>query len=318
MSDIKKKTTEQRADNRSNATAGYIMVLCAGILWGSIGFFVRKLSELGAGTGLIAFMRIFCAWLILIPLLLVMSLKTGRNYFSISKKGLLQCVIMGVVTQAFFNLSYSGCINTVGVAMGSVLLYTAPIFVSVLSKLLFKEEINARKGISLVINIIGCFIMVTGGDLSVLKVSGIGILLGIGAGFFYAMVTILGKFTSNEVDPFTLVFYNFLFGWISLAIFTNPIPEMMALSSPGFWLLGFGYGLIPTVGSYLFYMNGISHDVELSKVPIIASVEPIIATIIGLLVFSENIGLINAAGLVIVLVSIVLMNTGGKAEKAAG
>lgn len=294
------------------------MVLCAGILWGSIGFFVRKLSELGAGTGLIAFMRIFCAWLILIPLLLVMSLKTGRNYFSISKKGLLQCVLMGVVTQAFFNLSYSGCINTVGVAMGSVLLYTAPIFVSVLSKLLFKEEINARKGISLVINIIGCFIMVTGGDLSVLKVSGIGILLGIGAGFFYAMVTILGKFTSNEVDPFTLVFYNFLFGWISLAIFTNPIPEMMALSSPGFWLLGFGYGLIPTVGSYLFYMNGISRDVELSKVPIIASVEPIIATIIGLLVFSENIGLINAAGLVIVLVSIVLMNTGGKAEKAAG
>lgn len=294
------------------------MVLCAGILWGSIGFFVRKLSELGAGTGLIAFMRIFCAWLILIPLLLAMSLKTGRNYFSISKKGLLQCVIMGVVTQAFFNLSYSGCINTVGVAMGSVLLYTAPIFVSVLSKLLFKEEINARKGISLVINIIGCFIMVTGGDLSVLKVSGIGILLGIGAGFFYAMVTILGKFTSNEVDPFTLVFYNFLFGWISLAIFSNPIPEMMALSSPGFWLLGFGYGLIPTVGSYLFYMNGISHDVELSKVPIIASVEPIIATIIGLLVFSENIGLINAVGLVIVLVSIVLMNTGGKAEKTAG
>ena len=293
------------------------MVLCAGILWGSIGFFVRKLNGLGVDTELTAFMRIFCAWIILIPLLMGMSLKSGRNYFKISKKGLLQCLIMGIVTQAFFNLSYSGCINSVGVAMGSVLLYTAPIFVSILSRLLFKEEINARKGISLVINLLGCFIMVTGGDLSVLKVSGIGILLGIGAGFFYAMVTILGKFTSDEVDPFTMVFYNFLFGWISLALISNPIPKIAAVSDLHFWLLAFGYGLIPTVGSYLFYMNGISHDVELSRVPIIASVEPIIATIIGLLVFGENITLVNALGLVIVLFSIVLMNSGRK-EKADG
>ena len=301
----------------SNATTGYILVLCAGILWGSIGFFVRKLNGLGVDTELTAFMRIFCAWIILIPLLMGMSLKSGRNYFKISKKGLLQCFIMGLVTQAFFNLSYSGCINSVGVAMGSVLLYTAPIFVSILSRLLFKEEINARKGISLVINLLGCFIMVTGGDLSVLKVSGIGILLGIGAGFFYAMVTILGKFTSDEVDPFTMVFYNFLFGWISLALISNPIPKIAAVSDLHFWLLAFGYGLIPTVGSYLFYMNGISHDVELSRVPIIASVEPIIATIIGLLVFGENITLVNALGLVIVLFSIVLMNSGRK-EKADG
>lgn len=301
----------------SNGTTGYLLVLCAGILWGSIGFFVRKLNGLGVDTELTAFMRIFCAWIILIPLLLGMSLKSGRNYFKISKKGLLQCFIMGLVTQAFFNLSYSGCINSVGVAMGSVLLYTAPIFVSILSRLLFKEEINARKGISLVINLLGCFIMVTGGDLSVLKVSGIGILLGIGAGFFYAMVTILGKFTSDEVDPFTMVFYNFLFGWISLALISNPIPKIAAVSDLHFWLLAFGYGLIPTVGSYLFYMNGISHDVELSRVPIIASVEPIIATIIGLLVFGENITLVNALGLVIVLFSIVLMNSGRK-EKTDG
>lgn len=296
----------------SNATTGYLLVLCAGVLWGSIGFFVRKMAEIGVSTSLTAFMRIFCAWLILIPLLLGMSLKTGRNYFKVSKKGLLQCMIMGIVTQAFFNLSYSGCINTVGVAMGSVLLYTAPIFVSILSRLLFKEQINARKGISLVINILGCFIMVTGGDLSMLRVSGIGILLGIGAGFFYAMVTILGKFTSNEVDPFTMVFYNFLFGWISLAIFTDPLPELMASSSPYFWLLGFGYGLIPTVGSYLFYMNGISHDVELSRVPVIASVEPIIATLIGVMVFNENIGPINIIGLVLVLFSVAFMNMKGK------
>ena len=300
---------------RSKTTTGYFYVLMAGVLWGSIGFFVRKLNEIGADTALTSFMRIFCAWIILIFILSAMSLRSGKIFFRISKKGLIQCLIMGVVTQAMFNASYSGCINTVGVAMGSVLLYTAPVFVCIMSKLFFKENINARKGISLVINLLGCFIMVTGGDLGVLKVSGIGVLLGIGAGFFYAMVTILGKFASDEVNPFTMVFYNFLFGWISLAIFTNPLPKMAAISGPYFWLLAFGYGLIPTVGSYLFYMNGISHDLELSRVPIIASVEPVIATLIGLLVFHENIGIINALGLIIVLFSIVLMNAGGNKEK---
>ena len=82
-------------------------------------------------------------------------------------------------------------------------------------------------------------------------------------------------------------------------------------------LLALGYGLIPTVGSYLFYMNGISRDVELSRVPIIASVEPVIATLIGLIVFHEDIGLVNAAGLVIVLFSIVLMNTGKRPGDSA-
>ena len=306
---------EKNTPKNGQQNIGYLFVLIAGVLWGSIGFFVRKLNEIGVGTELTAFMRIFCAWLILIPLLGVMSLRSGKNYFRISLKGLLQCVLMGVVTQALFNLSYSGCINTVGVAMGSVLLYTAPVFVCVFSRIFFKENINAQKGISLVINLIGCFIMVTGGDLGVIRVSGIGLLLGVGAGFFYSMVTILGKITTDSTNPFTLVFYNFLFGWITLALIHYPVPEIMEASSPAFWLLAFGYGLIPTVGSYLFYMGGISRGLELSRVPIIASVEPVIATVIGLLVFHENIGIVNAIGLVIVLFSIVLMNAKLPAKK---
>ena len=308
-------------NNKGQQNIGYLYILVAGTLWGSIGFFVRKLSEIGINSELTSFMRIFCAWLILIPLLLGMSLKSGNNYFRISKKGLLQCALMGLVTQAMFNLSYSGCINTVGVAMGSVLLYTAPVFVCVFSRIFFKENINSRKAVSLAINLIGCFIMVTGGDLSTLKVSSTGILLGIGAGFFYSMVTILGKVTSDSTNPFTLVFYNFLFGWISLAVYVNPLPKIMAASDASgmtFWLLSFGYGLIPTVGSYLFYMGGISKGLELSRVPIIASVEPVIATVIGLLVFHESIGSVNALGLVIVLVSIVLMNSGRKSENPPG
>ncbi len=287
---------------------GYLCVLAAGILWGSIGFFVRKLAEIGAEGMLASFMRIFTAWLILIPVLFFLGRRTGTNYFKISKKGLLQCLLLGVCTQAFFNAAYSYSINTVGVGAASVLLYTEPVFVCLFSRMLFKEEIGPRKGISLVINLLGCFLMVTGGDLSVLQGPVMGILLGIASGFLYSLVTIIGKVTMEDTHPFTLVFYNFLFGWIALAVMHNPLPEIAAVSCPAFWMLGFGYGLIPTVGSYLFYMSGISRDIELTRAPVIASVEPIIAAIIGLLVFHESIGLVNTIGLFAVFFSIVLMN----------
>ena len=282
----------------------------AGVLWGSIGLFVRLLNGFGADSSLTAFIRIFMGSLIMIPVLIISSRRTGRNMFRLTKAGLIQCIILGFFTQALFNACYSRSINSVGVATGSVLLYTAPIFVCIMSALVFREKITLRKAVALVINLLGCFIMATGGDISTLKVSASGIFFGVAAGFLYALVTIVGKFASGTTHPFTTTFYSFFFGWIALAVFSHPWGSITAVSSGSFWLLALGFGLIPTVGSYLFYMTGLTHDIELSRAPIIASVEPVVATLIGVFVFSENIGIVNIVGLVMVLFSVVFMNLG--------
>ena len=300
--------------NKKNPTTGYLCVLMAGILWGTIGLFVRFLNELGADSSVTAFIRIFVGSLIMFVVLIVMSLVKGENMFRLTKAGLIQCIILGFFTQAMFNACYSRSINSVGVATGSVLLYTAPIFVCIMSALIFKEKITMRKAIALIINLLGCFIMATGGDLSNLKVSALGIFFGVAAGFLYALVTIVGKFASGTTHPFTTTFYSFFFGWLALGVFTRPWTAIAEVSSGSFWLLALGFGLIPTVGSYLFYMSGLNHDIELSRAPIIASVEPVVATLIGVFIFSENIGLINIIGLVLVLFSVVFMNVGLKKD----
>ena len=296
----------------SNSTTGYICILMAGIMWGTIGFFVRLLNEQGADSSVTAFVRIFAGSIIMFFVLIIMSLMRKENMFRLTKAGLLQCVILGFFTQALFNACYSRSINSVGVATGSVLLYTAPIFVCIMSALIFKEKITPRKGIALAINLLGCFIMATGGDMSTLKVSAMGIFFGVAAGFLYALVTIVGKFASGTTHPFTTTFYSFFFGWITLGVFTRPWGAIAEVSGGSFWLLAFAFGLIPTVGSYLFYMSGLNHDIELSRAPIIASVEPVVATLIGVMIFSENIGLINIIGLLMVLFSVVFMNLGPK------
>jgi len=289
----------------SSENIGYIMIFAAGSLWGTIGFFVKMLSGAGASSSLIAFIRLFVGSCILIP---VMFFHGGSEMFRIDKKGLIHCVVLGVLSQALFNYCYNTSIEGVGVAMGSILLYMAPAFVCIMSRFIFKENIGIQKILALILNVLGCFLMVTGGNISNLKISAAGIAFGVVAAFLYSLVTIIGKITSGNIHPFTVVLYSFLFGWITLGIFTVPWRSSAAVSGFEFWIYAFGYGLIPTVGSYLLYMGGLSKNIEISRAPVIASVETVVATLIGVFVFKERLALINVLGIACLLISIAVMN----------
>ena len=289
----------------SNQTIGYAMIFMAGVLWGTIGLFVKMLSSVGANSSLIAFMRLFMGFWILLPIMIYMD---GLKLFKIDKAGLIQCIILGILSQALFNHFYNMCIVNVGVATASILLYTSPLFVCVMSTIFFKELIGKQKGFALALNLIGCFLMVTGGKLANLKISFLGVIFGLAAAFLYSLVTIIGKITSGKIHPFTVVFYSFLFGWLTLGVMVRPWELMGVNLDFKFWLYSFGFGLIPTVGSYLFYMGGLNKNLELSKVPVIASVETVVATLIGVLIFKEKLGIINILGMIFLLVSIAIMN----------
>mgnify|MGYP002108000094 CR=1 FL=1 len=71
-----------------------------------------------------------------------------------------------------------------------------------------------------------------------------------------------------------------------------------------FW--GFFYALITTAIGYIFYYEGLKHITESSKV--IASVEVIVASLIGVVWYREHLGFISFLGIVAVLLSIILMN----------
>ena len=68
------------------------------------------------------------------------------------------------------------------------------------------------------------------------------------------------------------------------------------------------YALIPTALAYVFYFKALSKIKQISKVPVIASVELIVATLIGTFVFGETIRAGNITGVVLVLLSILLFS----------
>ncbi len=298
---------------KAEQTKGYLMIFIAGTLWSTIGVFIKILQGLGAESGTIAFLRIATG---VIPLGLVLLFMGGTRLFRIDKKGLAVCMAIGFLSQALFNIAYAEAVVHVGMATGAVLLYTSPIFVSIMSVIFFKEKMTLLKVSAIAINIAGCVLTVTGGNFSAVQFSVYGVGMGVLAGFCYSLMTILGTVTSSY-NPLTIMFYGFAFGALALSIFSEPWGNLSEAASPALLLAGLLYALIPTIGAYFFYMKGLAHHLETSKVPVVASVETVFAALIGILAFEESMNVVKFIGVVLVVVSIAMRSGLFAAEEKA-
>lgn len=297
---------------KNHLNKGYLYVFAAGCLWGTLGLFVNLLGNYGISGGTVVFLRMTTATLWIVPFMLLTG---GTKLFRIDRKGLLLCVVLGVICQALFNYSYTEAINHIGVATAAVLLYTSPVFVSIMSRIFFREAIGIRKVAGLIVNVIGCALTVTGGNFTGVTI-GYGVLIGIAAGFLYSLMTIFGT-VAKDYDTTTVTFYSFLFAAIAMGITANPWEEVASAGSPAFFAAAFAYGLITAVMAYFIYMKGLSMNLETSKVPVIASVETIVAAVIGFAVFQEDLSLWKLAGIILVLASIGIMNLGAAGKDAS-
>lgn len=283
----------------------YLYIFIAGCLWGTVSIFVRSMDAVGSSTGYTGFLRVFFGFIILA---LITLISEGPQAFRINKQTLIACILLGIFTQGFFNISYNTAIGYIGSSLGAVLLYTAPLFTSVMSFFLFKEKITRLKALALLINIIGCAFTVTGGHFNAITFSVVGVCWGVAAGFFYSLGAILGTYTSGQASSLVVTTYNFLFASIFLGILLRPWNSVEAAFEPKLLLLGIAYAIIPTALAYAIYFTGVQRVKETSKIPIAASIETVSATIVGILVFHENLALGNLLGIALVLASIVIMN----------
>ena len=276
------------------------LIFIAGILWGIIGIFVNELNSLGASSAQTCFLRMFSGFLIMTFAALV---KNKKNFFSIDKKTLLICAGLGLISHGFFNICYTASIKLNGMGIACVLMYSAPVFTAIASGIFFHEKISGLKIFALFLNILGCVLTVTGGNLDAENFSLTGILAGIGTGFCYGMAAIFGK-AGEKTDASIISAYSYFFAAIFLFIFNTPSFENINIKILS---AGFLYGLIPTSAAYMIYYNGLKKIRDTSKVPVIASIEPIVAVLIGIVLYNEQVKAANFIGVAVVFLSIVIM-----------
>ena len=283
----------------------YALIMLSGILWGTIGLFVKVLDARGSTSEYTTFMRMFFAFLLLFAITLA---KEGTASFRIGRNTLISCALLGFVSMSLNNLCYTNAVNRLGMSLAAAILYMAPIFTSIQSKLLFHERIGRNKLIALAFNVIGCVLAATGGRLSLEGVSAAGLLFGIGAAFAYSTQNIFGRLATDEASPFVVATYNFFFAAAFTLVVARPFSTISDPFDPQLLIWGLLFGLIPTTIAYLLYFAGIQGLTETSKVPVFCSLELVVATVLGGVLFNENLPPASLAGTAMILISIMLMN----------
>lgn len=285
-----------------------LFVLIAGILWGMMGIYVRRLNEFQFTTIEIVAVRSVMTALLMAIVLAIFN----RELLKVKVKDIWCFIGTGIFSIVFFNFCYFKAITLTSLSVAAVLLYTAPTIVMIISAILFREKITAVKIASLVATFIGC-VFVTGliGDTGTLTTEGI--LMGLGAGLGYALYSIFSRYALQRgYHSLTITFYTFLFasvGALPLAdvgMIWNACVDDVSMF--GFYIV---FALVSTVIPYILYTLGLT-SLENSKASIIASVEPVAATVFGIVLFHEEMTISNLIGIILVLGAILICNINWK------
>lgn len=297
MEETLETTSKAPRDYRS-----YGCILLGAALWGMIGLWNRKLMAGGFSPWSIVLVRNTGGLLVLLAIFAVKD----RSVFHVEKKHYKYFFGTGVVSVLLFTVCYFSSQKICSLAVASILLYTAPSIVVIFSAILWKEPITKKKLLALGLTMLGCASVcgVFAGDL---RISLAGILLGLGAGFFYALYSVFGRYALQcGYSSMTVTVWTFAFAGAGALLFIRPTELMAAAAEPSMWLFGLGLVLVSTVAPYLLYTAGLS-KVEPGKASIMASVEPVVASLIGVLVFHEPMTGLTAFGIICVLAGVVIL-----------
>lgn len=295
-------------NQRMKKTFGRVLpilsILLSGVLWGIISIFIRKLSAAGLSAMQICFVRLLFA----APVFVVAALAFSSAHMRIKLKDVWIFLGTGVVSVVLFNYFYFYTIIHSEASVAVVLLYTSPIFVMILSAVLFKEKVGAEKIIALAMTFIGC-VLVSGVTQGTGTLRPIVALIGVLSGLFYALYTIFGVFGLKKYDPLIVTAYTFLFAFVA----SLPVSDLkgtfaVLAANPVLWAWCAGISVVCTVLPYFFYTWGLK-KVESSRAAILVAVEPLVASLLGILFYGEGHDFPKILGIVFVLGAILLLNS---------
>ena len=291
----------KQTETKSTRGGAYASILAAAALWGVIGLWNRTLMAAGLSPTSIVAVRNFGG---MVLMAVVFAVK-DRTVFRVKREHLKYFAGTGIVSVVLFTCCYFTCQRVSSLAVASILLYTAPSFVVLLSAVLWKEPVTKKKLLALLLTLVGCA-CVCGVFSGGLTVTLFGILLGLGAGFFYALYSIFGRYALAHYDSMTVTVWTFMFAGPVSLVLLRPRELMAAFSAPVSWVMAAGLVVFSTVLPYILYTRGLA-QVESGKASIMASLEPVVAAVVGVLVFSEPMGGLTVAGIVLVLAGVVIL-----------
>lgn len=288
-----------------------LAVIASAVLWGTYGAFLTAIEGRGMSADVINFLRFAATSL---PILLFLLAK-DRRALRVKKADLPLFAANGLASILFFTACYAAAIRETKIATAAALLYTAPAIVLLLSALLFSEKLTPRKIACVLLSVLGCA-LVSGLGSGGARLTFRGLLLGLGAGLGYALYSIFSRLIQQRgYSTYTNVCYTFstaAAAYLAIALGNGSAAEIVRL--PGAALLSVLCGLLTGLLAYLLYTAGL-RELEPSRAAQLATIEPVVAALLGALLFRQSLSAAEVIGIALVVAAVVGMNLRPRGEE---
>ena len=268
------------------------MLIASMSIFGTLGIFVRNIP---VSSGELALYRAVLAVLLISVFLLITKQKIP---FANMKKELPLLLASGVAIGINWILLFEAYKYTT-VSVATLSYYFAPVIVTLVCPILFKEKLTKKQFICFFMSTVG-LVLITGlGEVGGGK-DFIGILFGLGAAAFYATVILLNKFIRN-VEGIHRTLLQFIAAVVTL------VPYVLLTGGVTLGgLNGFGWanllivGLIHTGVTYCMYFSSLK-ELPGQKAAILSYIDPLVAVLISVTILGESMTLWQVIGGMLIL-----------------
>ncbi len=304
---------EARTDER--ARLGYVMVATAAALFAVNGTVSKVVLASGLSSVDLAQIRASCAALGLLAFLLAFA----RPNLRVTGRELLFLLAFGVVGVAAVQWLYFVAIHNLPVGVALLIEFTAPLFVALFARFVYKERIRRRIWIAVALCITGLALVVE--VWAGVAFSTVGVSAALGGAFGLTAYLLMAEHERRDRDAVSLSFYGFLFAALFWAVVqplwqfpwgvlddTVSLQGNLSEYSAPVWLL---VGFIVVVGTMITFslLTGALRHVSATRASIVATLEPVLATVVAWLWLGETFGTAQLVGGAVVISGILLAET---------
>lgn len=280
---------------------GFIYVLLAGLGFGFLGVFARIGFQKGLSVGEILTWRFLLASSILWVYLLLFK----KSLIRLPVRQILISCALGIFGYSFFSTLYFKSIEGISISLAALLLFTFPIFVNVGAYFFLKEKMNLRQVVSLILATLGIATLVWG-PLFVNSLSAV--VYALLAAISYAVYVLVSGRYQQGVPPLSSSLYVITSAAMALFLFHQPSVDRLMQFSSSEYLIFLGLATICTVAPLTLFLAGLQR-LSSSKASLVVMVEPVVAAIAAWALLGEKMTVAQAAGALLVLVSLFLNAT---------
>ncbi|SCZ79403.1 DMT family transporter [Acidaminobacter hydrogenoformans] len=279
-----------------------IFVATAAFLWGLIGLFGTLLGRAGiTSLEIVAIRAVFSG-----VFLTLYWMVRDRSVLKIRPNDLKYFAGTGLLSFLVFNYFFFTTMQLTSIAVSVTLLYTCPIFVVLLSRLFFKEPLTRSKGLALLLTLLGCALVtgLIGQPLDSVPLKGI--LTGLLSGLTFALYSIFSKMALARSSSATVTTYTFIVASVGILFLVPPTFFVKLFQTPSLLISGMSLSLISTVVPFLLYTRAVQ-SIEAGRAALITTLEPVVAALLGYLVFNEPMGALKITGILLVAAGVLIV-----------